>query len=94
MDPSHLINKFLDQNKDHIWIVDRDYKLVYANKNWLGVVKAVTGVEKQLHESAFEDGFGEGYNEKWKVYYTRALDGDFFEIEEHYADPNSNKIHY
>ncbi|WP_044404157.1 PAS domain S-box protein [Lacinutrix sp. Hel_I_90] len=85
---------FLDQSKDHIWIIDLNFKLIYANKSWFSLVKEVTGNEKKLNESAFVEGFGEGYIKKWKAYYSRALKGEHFKVEEHYSHPETNEIHY
>ncbi|TXD84093.1 PAS domain S-box protein [Subsaximicrobium wynnwilliamsii] len=94
MTPSQLNSLYNDQSKDPIWMIDLDFQLIYANKRWLDLVKEVTGKELKLYESAFAGGFGEGYIEKWKTYYSRALKGEYFEIEEHYSHPETNEIHY
>lgn len=91
---SQLLNLFVDQTKDLIWMVDLDFRLVYANKKYLSLVKEITGVEKKLNEPVLVEGFVEEYIEKWKVYYDRALGGEYFEIEEHYSHPTSNEIYY
>lgn len=85
---------FLEQTKDLIWMVDSDLLLTYANQAYLDVMKQVTGNEKKLNESVLVEGFGEGYIEKWRGYYQRALAGEHFEIEEHYAHPHTNEIYY
>ena len=94
MKQPQLPNLFLDESTDHIWIINLDSQLIYANKRWLNLVKEVTGKEQKLYESAFVEGFGEGYVKKWKGYYERALKGESLEIEEHYSHPETNDIHY
>jgi len=94
MKQNHLSQLLLDQSKDLIWMINPAFQLVYANKAFLNLMKEVTGVEKKLNESALVEGFGEGYIEKWKGYYKRALKGEYFEIEEHYLHPETNEIQY
>nr|MBC7613544.1 PAS domain S-box protein [Pseudopedobacter sp.] len=94
MTENYLSNLLLDQSKDLIWMIDIDLKLVYANKSYLNLMKAMTGVEKKLNEPILVEGFGEGYIEKWTLYYNRAIEGEYFEIEEHYSHPETNEIQY
>ncbi len=94
MKKTHPIEQFLDHTKDLIWIVDRDLKLVYANKAYQKVMREVTGAEKKLNTSIITEGFGEGYIQKWKAYYQRALAGEDFEVEEHYYNPESEDTQY
>ncbi|WP_373523593.1 PAS domain-containing protein [Aquiflexum sp.] len=91
---NEVSNKILDQTKDLIWVVDSDLTLVYANKAYLSLMKEVTGIDKVLNTPILVEGFGEGYIEKWKAYYQRALSGEYFEVEEHYYNPESNDIQY
>ncbi len=94
MKKDQLINIFLDITKDFFWIIDLNFQLIYANKAYLKLIKEVTGVEMKLSESVLVEGFGEGYIEKWKAYYKRALEGENFEIEGHFYNPQSNQIQY
>jgi PAS domain S-box-containing protein len=94
MKQSELKHKLLDQSKDLIWIIDLDYKLIYANKKYLNTIKILTGKEHQLQESAFLESFGEDYIKKWKGYYSQALNGESFEVEEHHFNPATNEINY
>ncbi len=91
---SQLSNLLVDQSKDHIWMVDSNLQLVYANQSYLKLTKEMTGEETKLNTSILVEGLGEGYIEKWKAYYDRALGGEYFEIEEHYFHPASNEIYY
>lgn len=88
---THLL---LNQSKDLFWVVDRSFQLIYANKRYLDAVKMITGKEHRLHDSAFVEGFGEAYQEKWKSYYIRAFNGESFEVEEHHFNPEANEIQY
>jgi PAS domain S-box-containing protein len=89
-----LTNILLDQSKDLFWVVNSDFKLVYANERYQSLIKKITGKEHKLLDSAFTDYFGTDYIEKWKTYYTRALCGEYFEVEDHHFNPESNKIEY
>lgn len=94
MKPTQLTNLLLDQSKDLIWVINPELQLIYANKAYLSTMKEMIGTEKKLNESVLVEGFGEGYIEKWKTYYNRALKGEYFEIEEHYYHPVSKEIQY
>ncbi|GGK35474.1 hypothetical protein GCM10007962_32350 [Yeosuana aromativorans] len=94
MEKYQLANMFLDKSKDPIWMIDHNFQLVYANKTYLSFMKEMIGTEKKLHDSAFVKNFGKDSMEKWKAYYKRALNGDFFVIEEHFYNKKTNKIQY
>ena len=94
MQQSYLTQVVLDQSKDLFWIVDLDFKLVYANKKYLDLMKEMTGTEKKLMETVFVEGFGEGVVDKWRMYFERAFLGEGFEVEEHFYDPRSNDIQF
>ena len=94
MDQNQLTNLYLDHSKELIWIISLDFQLVYANKRYLNLMKEMTGKEKKLNESVFTEDFGAGYVEKWTVYYTKAIKGEYFEIEEHFYHTASNEIKY
>ena len=94
MDETQLAHLLLDQSKDHIWMIDHNFQLVYANKAYLNFIKKLTGSEKKINQSIFTEGVSVGDVEKWKNYYKRAFKGEHFEIEEHHYHPGSNEIHY
>lgn len=94
MNNKQYIDLLIDQTKDLIWMVDHQLHLVYANMAYLNLMKEVTGVEKKVNTPILVEGFGEGYIEKWKAYYQRALSGDTFSIEEHFFHPRSNERHF
>jgi PAS domain S-box-containing protein len=94
MNKADLAKQFLDQNENLIWMIDLDFRLTYANKAYQNFMKEVTGNEKELHQLAFVDDFGETDVEKWRSYYKRALTGEFFEIEEHFHHSNTREAQY
>lgn len=94
MNNKQYFELLLDQTDDLIWIVDQELQLVYANNAYLSLMKVVTGAEKELNTPILVEGFGEGYIEKWRAYYLRALSGVSFTIEEHFSYPVSNEMHY
>lgn len=75
-------------------MIDRNLLLVYANKAYLNLMKDVTSEEKELNTPILVEGFGEGYTEKWKSYYRRALSGENFEIEEHFYNSVTKSFEY
>ena len=83
MKQTQLTNLFLDQSNDLFWMIDLDFQLIYANKSYLSFMREVSGKEKKLNESVFTEVIDEGYIETWKAYYSKALNGEHFEVEEH-----------
>lgn len=94
MNQTQLTNLLLNQSKDLIWTVDVALNLIYANKKYLSSLEMLTGKQPELNASAFLESFGKGYIEKWKGYYNRALQGEYFEVEDHYFNPEANEIQY
>ncbi|MFT6894438.1 MAG: PAS domain S-box-containing protein, partial [Algoriphagus sp.] len=94
MNQTHLKNLFLDQSKDLFWMIDLDFQLIYANKRYLSFMREVSGEEKKLNESVFIEVIDKGYIETWKAYYSKALNGEHFEIEEHIYHQNSDQLQY
>jgi PAS domain S-box-containing protein len=94
MTQTHLKNLFLDQSKDLFWMIDLDFQLIYANKKYLSFMREVSGKEKKLNESVFTEIIDEGYIETWKAYYSKALNGEHFEVEEHLYHQNSDQLQY
>ncbi|MFT6828511.1 MAG: PAS domain S-box-containing protein [Roseivirga sp.] len=89
-----LSNFFLNQSKNPIWMIDLDFQLIYANKAYLDSTKKVTGEQRQLNESIFEESDNEVDIKKWKAYYSKALNGEHFEVEEHSYHQDSDQLQY
>jgi PAS domain S-box-containing protein len=94
MKQTQLTNLFLDQSKDVFWIINSDFQLIYANKRYLSFMREVNGEEKKLNESIFTGVIDEGYIKTWKAYYSKALKGEYFEVEEHVYHQNSDQLRY
>lgn len=94
MENKQYTDLLLNQTNDLIWMVDQELQLVFANKAYLNLMKEVTGVEKELNTPILVEGFGEGYIEKWKSYYQKALLGESFTIEEQFFHPGDKEIYY
>lgn len=94
MNQDHLTKHLLDQSKDLIWIIDLEYRLIYSNKAYQNFMKEATGEEKRVGDLAFVSKFGVEDVEKWKGYYTRAINGEQFKIEQHFYHPETNEIEY
>lgn len=74
----------LDQRNDLFWMIDADFRLVYANNTCLNLIRAVTGVEHKLNEIILVESVGKGITEKWKSYDRKAFEGTNFEIGDVY----------
>ncbi|WP_223275985.1 PAS domain S-box protein [Algoriphagus aquimarinus] len=75
-------------------MINLDFQLIYANKAYLDSTKKVTGEQRKLNESIFDESDNEVEIKKWKAHYSRAFKGDHFEIEEHFTDQDSNNTQY
>ena len=89
-----LPNTFLDQSKDSLWMVNLDFKLIYANKTFLRIMHTITGKEQKLYDSVFREELNTEEVEKWKTNYNKAFNGEYFEIEDHYYDSKLKEIQY
>jgi PAS domain S-box-containing protein len=94
MNQTQLKNLFLDQSKDIFWMIDLDFKLIYANKKYQSSMKEFSGEEKNMNESVFFEGYSKAYTKKWKAYYSKAINGAYFEIVEHLYNQNSDQLQY
>jgi PAS domain-containing protein len=83
-------NILLDNSDDYFWVLDVNYNLVYANKAYLEHIKEVIGKDKELNTTVFVEGFGDGYIEKWKGYYSKAFQGISYQTDMELNNPGSN----
>ncbi|MEO6546381.1 MAG: hypothetical protein ABIN94_00215 [Ferruginibacter sp.] len=44
-----LLNLLPDQSNDLFWVIDADLRLIYANKSYLNLINAISGVEQKLN---------------------------------------------
>jgi PAS domain S-box-containing protein len=94
MNQDQLSQRFLNQSKDFIWIIDLEFRLIYANAAYQHFMKESTGSEKKLDELVFVEDFGEEAHIKWKDYYARAIKGEHFEIEEQFYHLKTKETQY
>jgi PAS domain-containing protein len=94
IEQTQLANLLIDQSKDLYWIINTDFQLIYVNKRYQSLIKKITGIEHKAYDSAFIEYFGEAYHKKWKGFYTRALNGEIFEVEDHHFNPETNGIQF
>ncbi len=94
MSQTKLKNLFLDQSNDLFWMIDLDFKLIYANKKYQSSMKEIIGKEKKLNESVFSDCCTKAYTEEWKAYYSKAINRVHFEVVKHSYDQNSDQLQY
>lgn len=87
-------NILLDNSDDYFWVLDVNYNLVYANKAYLEHIKEVIGKDKELNTTVFVEGFGDGYIEKWKGYYSKAFQGISYQTDMELNNPGSNFSEY
>ena len=92
MSKNQLINRFLEQSEDIIWMVDSNFHLVYGNQAYLSFMKEASGQDIKLNTSVFAHGAGESYTKQWKAYYTRGFSGESFDIKEDFHSHTSNKV--
>jgi PAS domain S-box-containing protein len=89
-DKEALINNM----DDLIWSIDCDYKLIVANNAYLHMMYHVAETPHKVGDTVMIEEFGESINNKWKVYYQRALAGEKFSIEEEFMHPKTKKHSY
>lgn len=94
MKEAQLSQLMLDQSKDLIWIVNKEYQLVYANKTYFSFMKGLSAKGKKLNDTVFIEELGKDDIKKWKTHYSRAFKGDCFEVEEQFSSLGSSEINY
>lgn len=94
MDQNQVYRALFEESKDLIWVIDLDFNLVFANKAYLGRMKDLTGLDMKFGDSVFQGGFQEVDIQKWKAYYTRAIEGAHFELDEQFNHPDMESVQY
>lgn len=94
MNQEQLSQRILDQCEYLIWVIDLDFRLIYANETYQSFMSETIGFKKIIGDSAFIKEFGKEDIEKWRAYYTRAIGGELFEIIEHFYHPELDENEY
>ncbi|HEY0978810.1 MAG TPA: PAS domain S-box protein, partial [Flavobacteriales bacterium] len=74
----------INSSTDMIWSVDREFRIITANRSFVNRVKDLAGFDVSPGRTIVPPiRFGSYDSETWKRYYSRALEGASFVIEEH-----------
>jgi PAS domain S-box-containing protein len=84
----------INGTSDLIWSIDTDFRIIAANKAYLEMMKIATTRILGEGDFIFVSEFGEELNAKWKKYYSRALSGEQFSVNEQVFDPLSQRIEH
>src|SRR6056297_2885962 len=87
---NQLKELLLNQSTDAYWIVDKEFKLIYANKAYLELASETYMLAGELEKSIFLERVSENELEKWQAHFNKALNGETFDIQEHYFSQKSN----
>jgi PAS domain S-box-containing protein len=75
----------INNTRDMIWSVDKDFKLITSNQSFDHVLKVLSPRKPVTRGSnILESGFSDEMLAKWRTFYKRALAGETFTILEHY----------
>lgn len=80
----------INNTKDLIWSVDRNYRLITANNNFLEVMHAMTGIWlKRNDDLLLNQNFSEEFITLWKSFYDRGFKGETVKEEIYTAERES-----
>ncbi len=76
------LSALIENTADRIWSVDRDYRLIVGNQNFLQNLARVTGQKIEKGASLLDlPNIPTVYDLEWRSYYDRALAGERFQVE-------------
>ncbi len=75
------LENLLEHIDDRIWVIDREYRLIYANSVMHRSIAKRIGKELKYGGSIFWEGMDDNLVRSWKDSYDRALVGEAFSIE-------------
>ncbi len=79
--PHHDLS-FMNDVKGSVWMIDRNYRLLYANHAFQDIFFSLLGKKLAVGECVFVPGASEKTNEQWKSIYDRVLqNGETFTSE-------------
>lgn len=81
-------------SEDAIWSVNKDMRLITANKAYQEMIKMVTGRIPEEGDLVMTKEFGGNLNHKWKSYYSRALNGERFTVTEQIFHLLNKEVEY
>lgn len=82
------LDALINNTKDLMWSVDRDFKLITSNEPFNQMIKLLPGNKNKKKESDLYAGIPKEKIERFKGYYKRAFKGEFFTKVEHEKIPS------
>ena len=79
---------------DLIWSIDKNLRLITANKPYREMIKKVTGRDLQEGDLVMAEEYGQELNKKWEAYYQRVLNGEIFEVKEQLFNLARQRMEY
>ncbi|HMJ47530.1 MAG TPA: PAS domain S-box protein, partial [Ferruginibacter sp.] len=85
---SHNNNALINNTEDLMWSVDRDMKLITCNEAFARTIEMASGKPLMKGESILSEQFTPKQNERYKLFYDRALSGEIFTIIDFFEFPS------
>ncbi len=86
------LEALINNTDDHIWSVDREKRIIFANQAYLRWVKNIFGIDvhpgMQLHERIEQSA---RHYEQWEEYYRAAFNGRQFRIYNEFINPQTHE---
>lgn len=83
------LNHLINNTTDIIWSVDKNKKIITANRAFIKAVEVVTGKIVGEGDDVLVWVINEELRERWKEMYGRALSGEAFNVEESLLNPET-----
>ena len=77
-----------------IWSVSTAYQLISCNQPFINHMLATTGKDVAQGDHMIMNVFGVGMQDRWKGYYDRALNGEFFTVKEQVYNAGKDDMDY
>lgn len=84
----------INGTSDLIWSIDSSMNVITANKAYKESIRQYINREPKAGDSVLIDDFGPELVSKWRNYYSRALNGESFLIDEQIYSPVAKRINY
>ena len=81
------LNALINNTKDLMWSLDRDYRLITFNDSYSKMTKILSGKTLSKGQNVLDAGFPEEQVPKFKAYYDRVFSGETFTQIEHLNIP-------
>jgi PAS domain S-box-containing protein len=97
------LDKALEQKKkdaliniteDLMWSISKDHKLIAVNNAYEKMMSMVNAKVPKEGDNVLTKEFGEALNDRWKLYYKRALNGEKYCIKEEVYNPVNQQMEY